>query len=59
MKELKEQLKREAVEKHGKIYPSGDRKVLDDCFTISENKILFWFNLDNETTKVLIREIHN
>ena len=59
MKELKEQLIREAVEKHGKIYPCGDNTRLDDCFTVTDDHILFWFNLDSETTKMLAMEIHN
>ena len=59
MESLKTQLKKEAVRKHGKIYPSGNKISLDECFTITENQILFWFNTESNTTKVLSREINN
>jgi hypothetical protein len=59
MEKLKQELRQEAENKHGKIYPSGHRKKLDDCYTQHEGQLIFWFNLEDQTTRTLIREIEN
>ncbi len=59
MRDLKQELRQEAEEKHGKIYPSGHNKELDDCYTEDEGQLMFWFNLEDQTTKMLAREIYN
>jgi len=59
MNDLKNDLKKEAEKKHGKIYPSGDKRNLDDCFTENDDTLMFWFNLENQSTKVLTRKIDN
>lgn len=56
MDKIRQELKEEAQRLHGEIYPSGSSKSLDDCFTIQNNEILFWFNVD-ETTRMLRKEI--
>jgi len=33
MEKLKQEMRQEAEEKHRKIYPSGQRERLDDCYT--------------------------
>jgi hypothetical protein len=59
MEDLKKEMRQEAEEKHGKIYPSGRRNSLDDCYTEHDNKLMFWFNLEDQTTKAMVREIQN
>jgi len=59
MEDIKRELRKEAEEKHGKIYPAGQMRELDDCYTVEDNKVLFWFNPEDQTTKVLAREIKN
>jgi len=59
MNDLKQELRQEAEEKHGKIYPSGHKENLDQCYTEDGGQLMFWFNLEDQTTKVLAREIDN
>lgn len=59
MENLKRELRQEAEKKHGKIYPSGKRDKLDDCYTEDGGQLMFWFNLEDQSTKMLAREIHN
>jgi len=59
MENLKQELRQEAEEKHGKIYPSGHHENLDQCYTEAEGKLLFWFNVEDKTTKMLTRDINN
>jgi len=57
MKDIKEELKAAAVEQYGSIEPCGDKTHLDQCFTVADNKILFWFNVGNDT-RILHRDLH-
>ena len=59
MEDLKKELRQEAEEKHGKIYPPGRMENLDDCYTVEKDKVLFWFNIEGQTTKAITREIKN
>ena len=58
MEKLKEELKKEAKDLHGEISPCGRKESLDDCFIEYKGRLLFWFNV-GENTKVLAREINN
>jgi len=58
--QIKKELIREAIDKHGKIFPPGHRENLDDeCFTQQDNTLIFWFNIENNSTKTLMREVEN
>ena len=59
MKNLKRELRQEAEEKHGKISLPGSKENLDQCYTEANGKLLFWFNIENKSTKILSREIDN
>lgn len=60
MENLKQELRQEAEEKHGKIYPPGRRESLDQCYIEQEGQLQFWFNTESsQTTKMLMREIDN
>jgi len=59
MNETKERLKKIAVEKHGKIFPVGRHTNIDDCFTYYGDKILFWFNDQDASTKMIIGTVEN
>lgn len=54
---MKKEMIREAEEKYGIVFPVSRRKELDDCFTIFDSFILFWFNTSAKTTRVLRREL--
>jgi hypothetical protein len=36
-----------------KIFPCGENGQLEDCFTIAENILFFWFNTEDNNTHVL------
>jgi hypothetical protein len=62
-KENIEELKRELVEmamakakaETGKeeIFPAGTKESFEDCFTIEDGKILFWFNCVDKSTRLV------
>jgi len=52
MEDIKLKLKNKAIEEHGIIYPCG-KNTWDECYTFDADSILFWFNTENRTTKVL------
>jgi len=56
MDSSKEELLKKAVSLHGKIVPPQTRRSLEECFTTEESKLIFWFNDETGTTKVLIKE---
>lgn len=59
MEDIKRELRQEAEEKHGKIYPPGKMTKLDDCYTVEKDKLLFWFNPEkDQTTRVITRDLN-
>jgi hypothetical protein len=56
MDNIQEELLREAVQLHGRIEPTRTRRTFEECFTVEDSKIIFWFNDESGTTKVLVRE---
>jgi hypothetical protein len=56
MEQIKQTLIERAINKYGVIKPCGEKKSIDDCFTIHSNQILFWFNDEMDSTKVLMHE---
>jgi hypothetical protein len=52
----KEELLKKAMALHGKIEPTRTRRTLEECFTTEDSKLIFWFNDENGTTKVLVQE---
>jgi hypothetical protein len=51
--DLKRGLMFEAVQRFGRILPCGSRKTLDDCFTLMNEQLIFWFNTDDGSTHVI------
>jgi hypothetical protein len=56
MDNSKEELLKKAQALHGRIEPTRTRKTLEECFTTEDSKLIFWFNDETGTTKVLVRE---
>jgi hypothetical protein len=52
----KEELLKRALALHGRIKPTSTRKTLEECFTTEDSKLIFWFNDESGTTKVLVQE---
>ncbi len=57
--QIKRELIKEAMDKHGKIFPLGLKKDFDECFTRQDSTLIFWYNLENESTKTVMREVEN
>ena len=57
MTEQKERLIRRAVETHERIMPCSNRTELGECFSTLEDKLIFWFNTEDNSTHVLIEEV--
>lgn len=53
MNELKKNLINKAQEIFIKIYPCGGKSDLGECFTIIGNKLVFWFNTEDQSTHLL------
>jgi hypothetical protein len=52
----KEELLRKAMALHGRIEPTRTRRSFEECFTTEDSKLIFWFNDETGTTKVLVKE---
>jgi len=57
MNDLKQNMIRKAVRRYKNIAPCSPRRSLDDCFTVEENKLYFWFNTEDHSTHVLSVEM--
>ena len=57
MDDKKKQLVKLATEKFGEILPVGTKDTLEECFTILEGELTFWFNDKNDSSHIL-RECH-
>ena len=53
MSEEKMRLIERAIESHERIFPCGNATMLEECFTVNENKLLFWFNTEDDSTHLL------
>ena len=57
MNEVKKSMIRKARKKYEQIYPCATKKGFGDCFTVDEDRIMFWFNTADESTHVLTQEL--
>jgi hypothetical protein len=55
MSDIKSEMIREALRKYRKIYPVTTASALVDCFTFDTDKIIFWFNTEDQSTRALIK----
>ncbi len=55
-KKVKKNMIREAKKLHSKIFPCGTKENLEECFTITEDAILFWYNTRDKDTHVVMAE---
>jgi len=57
MNDLKKNMIRKAMKRYKNIAPCAKRHSLEDCFTVEEDKIYFWFNTEDKSTHVLAAEM--
>jgi len=48
MDQLKSLLIERAIEKYQEILPAGSKTSLEECFTVEDDKLCFWFNKPKE-----------
>jgi spermidine/putrescine-binding protein len=53
MDDLKKTMIKKAKDRFKKIHPCGLRRKLDECFTVEDDRLCFWFNTEDESTHVL------
>jgi len=53
MNDLKKTMIKKAKDRYKKIHPCGRRRKLDECFTVEDDTLCFWFNTDDQSTHVL------
>jgi hypothetical protein len=56
---LKKELIERAREIYGKIDFPGNKESFDDCFTVVEGVLYFWFNDENDGTHVVKEKLPN
>ena len=53
MDDIQLRLIEKAIAKYKKIFPCGGNGQLEDCFTVTKNKLFFWFNTEDNNTHVI------
>lgn len=56
MSEIEQNLINRAKKQFKQIYPCSTKKRLKECFTVEDNRIILWFNTEDETTHVIIQD---
>lgn len=60
MEQFKKLLIEKAIREHNEIIPVAQRSNFDECFTVDDGKLLFWFNTrKDESTKMVLTELEN
>jgi hypothetical protein len=57
MNNLKKNMIRKAMKRYKNIAPCAKHPSLEDCFTIEDDKIYFWFNTEDHSTHVVTAEM--
>lgn len=42
-----------AIDRHEKIFPCGNASFLGECFTTTDDKLLFWYNTEDDSTHLM------
>jgi hypothetical protein len=59
MDDLKLKLILQAKKLYNHIDPCGNKDTLYECFTINENKLIFWFNTKDHSTHMIKVSLEN
>jgi hypothetical protein len=57
MDDIRRELLRNTLNEYGEIYPACGKRSLEECFTVEDSKILFWFNDSTGNTHVRITDL--
>jgi hypothetical protein len=53
MSELMQQMILTAQEQHSQIYPCVPARTLEECFTVEGEKLILWFNTEDNSTHLI------
>jgi hypothetical protein len=53
MNEMKYDILLRAIDRYERIYPCSDRNDFNECFTVEDGRLLFWFNTEDQSTHVM------
>ncbi len=54
---LKKRMIDKAVKIHRDIYPCSATQSFNDCFTVEEDTLIFWFNTKDNSTHIMSEAI--
>ncbi len=57
MSRKKKKLIQKARSLYNKISPCGAKRTFEECFTLSENTLFFWFDTEDHSTHILTEKI--
>jgi hypothetical protein len=57
MNTLKRKMIAEAQRKYSRIFPCSSRRTLNECFTVEDDQIIFWFNTEDATTHTMTKDL--
>jgi hypothetical protein len=57
MNEIRHSLIRKATRQYRKIRPCAHKAELNECFTVEDKQVLFWFNTEDESTHMIAAEM--
>jgi len=55
--EIADSLILQATEKHSTIYPCSNKSAFDECFTHDCDRLIFWYNTEDNSTHVLTKKV--
>jgi hypothetical protein len=55
-RDVEEALLKKARALYKDIRPCSHKSSLNDCFTYLPDKVVLWFNIEDDTTKVLVEK---
>ena len=53
MSELMQQMIMTAQEQHNRIYPCVPARTFEECFTVEGEKLILWFNTEDNSTHLI------
>ncbi|MFP4015093.1 MAG: hypothetical protein ACLFVQ_13485 [Chitinispirillaceae bacterium] len=59
MDKLKQEMILRARRKFKNIYPCGQKKKFSECFTTDKDEISFWFNTEDNSTRLIVARLEN
>lgn len=59
MGEIRERMIQRAMMQYGAICPLQDKASFSDCFTCENRTLIFWFNTEDQSTRLIAEKIES